>query len=337
MFCVECGSEDKVYGHLCKNCLLSKNLITPPDYIEVHVCLGCARVLSGGSVWKKMAHEDEAATVLAAASKSHVEAKELRWEVPSFPADKGEHRVLCTAISMIGGEELAIDFEIGIRIRFQQCQSCSRQSGDYYESIIQLRIDDLSVKDAEIELAEESALVFKMVEESSDENAFISKCSLVKGGMDFYIGSTPLARAIANKFRNRYGAITTESPSIIGMKDGRDMYRFSIAVRLPTHREGDVVALDKKIHVVESSGKIITLKNVSNGQIVRLSPDAPTLKPVAKFHELKDVVVVTHDKTTIQVLDPDSMVAVTLRKPPYLTKIGETVPVVRYDNVLYVV
>ncbi|MFO7619353.1 MAG: NMD3-related protein [Thermoplasmata archaeon] len=339
MFCVECGSEEKLYGHLCRKCILSKNLIKPPEYVAVQVCLGCGKVMDG-PVWKNMPPEDVAASEIGKATRTHAQVSSVRWSVPNFPAEKGEHRVVCTAHLLIADQELSLDSEVGIRVRFQKCQSCSRQSGDYYEAIIQLRLDGLNAKDAEKELAIENEVVFKMVDEhsGSDENAFITKYSPVKGGMDFYMGSAALARAIANKFRNRFGATINESPSLFGMKDGRDIYRYSILVRLPGFREGDVVALAGKLYSVESGdGKMLALKSARNGQIERVSPGESRLKLVARYHEIRDAVVVTHDRSTIQVLDPDSMAAVTISRPSYMKKIGETVSVVRYDDALHAV
>lgn len=339
MFCVECGSEERLYGHLCRKCLLSKVLITPPEHVLVQICHGCGRVLDG-SVWKNTLPEDVAARQLEAGTRKHGQVKAVRWSVPYLPPEKGEHRVTCTAVLTIEDDELTQEREIFIRVRPGSCTSCSRQSGDYYEAIIQLRVEGLAAKDAETELAEENATVMRMTEEYSefDDKAFITKQSLVKGGIDYYMGSLAMARAIASKIRSYTGASVNESPSLIGQKDGVDMYRNSILVKLPTHREGDVVAYDKKIHVVEESdSKITVLKSASNGQIIRVRSDDQKLKPISKYRELKQAVVVTHDKTTVQVLDPDSMASVTLLRPPYLKRIGESVQVVRYDGELHAV
>ncbi len=339
MFCVQCGSEEKLYGHLCRKCLLSKELIMPPDRIVVEVCRTCGRVMDG-SVWKNALPEDIAVKLLGAGTRKLGQVRSVRWSVPYLPPEKGEHRVMCTAVLTIEDDEISQEREVLIRIRPGCCTSCSRQSGDYYEAVIQLRIEGIAAKDALVELAEENVIVQRMAEEhsSSDEKAFITKQSLVKGGIDYYVGSLAMARAIAGKIRALTGASVLESPSLVGQKDGVDMYRNSILVKLPALREGDVVAYDKKVHVVEESdSKVTVLKNVSNGQIVRVRSDDPRMKPVSKFRDIREAVVVTHDKTTVQVLDPDSMAAVTLQKPPYLKRIGEHVQVVRYDGQLHAV
>ncbi len=328
-----------MHGHLCMKCLLSKNLIEPPEYISVEVCQGCWKVLDR-SVWRDMPHEDVAASILEKETKTHGQVEELRWEIPDFEPIKGEHRVSGKAHFKVAGEYLSLDFNLGIRIRYQKCPTCSRQSGDYYEAIIQLRRDGLTLKNADAELAEETQMVLKIVEEhaSTDENAFITKYSAVKGGMDFYLGSSALARTIANKFRNRFAATVNESPSLVGMKDGNDLYRYSILVRLPFFREGDVVSLKEKVYLVDANdGKVLVLKSARNGELDRVSVNESGLRLVARQHEIMEAVVVTHDRSSIQILDPSSMVAVTIARPSYMKKLGVTVPVVRYDEMLHVV
>jgi nonsense-mediated mRNA decay protein 3 len=313
--------------------------MTPPGHVLVQVCRGCGRVLDG-SLWKNALPEDVAARQLEAGTRKHGQVKSVRWSVPYLPPEKGEHRVMCTAVLSIEDDELAQERGILIRVRPGSCTSCSRQSGDYYEAVIQLRIEGLAAKDAETELAEENATVMRMTDEYSefDDKAFITKQSPVKGGIDYYVGSLAMARAIAAKIRSQTGANVNESPSLVGQKDGADMYRNSILVKLPTHREGDVVAYDRKIHVVEESdSKVAVLKNASDGQIVRVKPDDPKLKHVSKYRDVMQAVVVSHDKTTLQVLDPDSMAMVTVLRPPYLKRVGENVRVVRYDGELHAV
>jgi nonsense-mediated mRNA decay protein 3 len=339
MFCVECGSEERLYGHLCRRCLLSKSLVTPPQYVIVKKCPGCERVLDG-AVWRDTPHEAVAATALAAETKAHPQVDGLAWSVAEFPPEKGEHRVRCWAAATVAGEPLELDFEIGIRVRHEKCQACSRQSGDYYEAIIQLRLEDLSARDAEMELAEEAQMIFGLVDEqfAREENSFITKFTSVKGGIDFYIGSVQVARYIAGRLRNRYGAMVSESPSLIGQKDGRDLYRYSILVRLPRFREGDALALDRKVHVVDSvSGRKLVLAEAATGRVVRVEQDDPRLKMLARHRDLMQAVVVTHDKATVQLIDPETMAAVTVLRPSGLRRVGESVSVVRYEEALHIV
>ena len=339
MFCVECGSEEELFGSLCRKCLLSKDLIMPPTHIALDMCHDCGKFLESGR-WQEIYHVTLATSILDTETKTHAQVESISWDIPDFPPDKGEHREACRAVAIIGNQEFEQDFEVAIRIRVQMCPSCSRQSSDYFEAIIQLRKDGLAVKDSERELAIENQLILKYTDTlaGNEANAFLSKWGAVQGGMDYYIGSIVLAKNIAAKMRDNYGANIKESNTIVGMRDGQDLYRWTILVRMPTNGVGDVVAYDKKLYVVDSvTRKVLALKDISHGQIYRVQPDDQKLKSVSRYSDLMEAVVVSYEAKTIQVLDPDNYKTITLTRPSYMREVGETVPVVRYDERLYVV
>jgi len=339
MFCVECGSEEKIYGSLCRSCLLSKDLIDCPSHIELEMCHGCGNFYEHGR-WRDLDYVEQASRILLDKTTTHKQIESIRWEIPDFEPVKGEHREICQAVSIIGGQEFLQDFEMNIRVRVQMCPSCSRKGSNYYEAIVQLRRDGVAVKDAEIELAIESQQILNYTESLADneDNAFLTKWGVVAGGMDYYIGSIVLAKNIAARMREGYGATIKESNTMVGMRDGQDLYRWTILVRLPNYGRGDIIVYEKKLFLVDAvSRKILTIKGVAKGQIHRLNPEDSKIKPVCKYSQLMEAVVVSHDAKTIQVLDPDNYKTITVLRPSYLKEIGETVPVVRYDEQLHAV
>ena len=339
MFCVECGSEEKLYGSLCRECLLSKDLIDPPSHIELEMCHDCGKFYDRGR-WHDLDYVEQASRILEGKTKTHKQIESIRWVIPEFEPTKGEHRVICQAIASIGGKDFELDFEIGIRIRVQMCPSCSRQSSDYYEAILQLRMEGVAAKDVETELAIENQQILRYVDSlaGNEDNAFLTKCGVVQGGMDYYIGSIVLAKNIAARMREGYGATIKESNTMVGMRDGQDLYRWTILVRLPLHGRGDIIAYEKKLYVVDAvSRKVLTIKGIAKGQIYRIQPDDSKIKPVSKYSKLMEAVVVSYEAKTIQVLDPDNYKTLTVLRPSYLKEIGETVPVVRYDEQLHAV
>jgi NMD protein affecting ribosome stability and mRNA decay len=51
MFCVECGREEELYGGLCSQCYIEKNVfITIPERIDIEVCAYCG-VRRKGRIW----------------------------------------------------------------------------------------------------------------------------------------------------------------------------------------------------------------------------------------------------------------------------------------------
>jgi len=303
------------------------------------MCHSCGNFYDHGR-WRDLDYIAQASRILGDATRVNKQIEDIQWEIPEFEPEKGEHRVMCQAIAMIGGQEFTQDFEIGIRIKVQMCPSCSRQNSDYFEAIIQLRRDGVAARNAEAELAVEDQQILEYVETlaGNEENAFLTKWGAVPGGMDYYIGSISLAKNIAARMRENYGARVKESNSLIGMKDGQDLYRWTILIRLPIHGQGDIVAYEKNLYVIESvTRKVLKLKSVSKGQIYRMSPEDAKIKTVAKYSELMEAVVVSIEDKAIQILDPESYKTVTVFRPPYMKQIGDTVQVVRYDELLHAV
>jgi len=65
-----------------------------------------------------------------------------------------------------------------------------------------------------------------------DKKAFITDVAFLKHGIDFYIGSTRVARKIANVIKGK-NCRTKESPKLVGVdKQGKRLYRVTILVRM---------------------------------------------------------------------------------------------------------
>jgi nonsense-mediated mRNA decay protein 3 len=52
-------------------------------------------------------------------------------------------------------------------------------------------------------------------------------------GWDFYLVDTESAKALARWMKTRLRATLTESPTLYGRKDGRDVYRVTFCLRVP--------------------------------------------------------------------------------------------------------
>jgi nonsense-mediated mRNA decay protein 3 len=328
-FCVECGSEERLYGHLCRKCLLSKDPIRPPKHISFSVCGSCGRVLRG-SRWTDMTAGDAASEILLSLTVSRPGIEVVSWQLPDFEPEKGEQRLNCIASAELGEDEIQVQYEISVKIRHETCNVCSRFRGDYFEAILQLRGGSIE---------EAHALALEGFERFSrnHEMGFVSKQLEVSGGMDYYVGSVGLAKAVAKSFRDSKGAAITESSSLIGKKDGRDLYRWTILIRLPLHNEGDIVEFEGEAHEVESvKASHTTIRRLTDGTRTRVKDNAD-LKLIAKKDDIEDAVVVSRDADSIQVLDPADMKTITLARPACLEEVGESVKVARYKDTLIVI
>lgn len=338
-FCVECGAQEKLYGHLCRDCLTRKELIRAPDHLQLVVCRGCGTV-QRKSRWLATEPSDEVVIMLGKQTKSHSQVSELHWEVPCFEAEKGERKLQCVANLTIGSDTLSVEHELKVKVSYQMCPKCSRQSSDYFEVTIQLRREGLSAKHAVHALRNEDDKILGLIDDLGEnyETGFLTRSEAVTGGIDYYLGSVSLGRIITRKLRDFLSADVSESKSLVGMKDGRDMYRWTILVKLPSVASGDVVLAEGSLHVVDTLGRgSITLRSLTTGTKMRIKASTNELRLVLGRNDIQDAIVVSQEGNTLQVLDPDSMRTESVLLPPDYKVVGETVPVVRYKDELYLI
>lgn len=123
------------------------------------------------------------------------------------------------AIGVIGKVELEESYNIPVRVRFSTCNICKKKGANYYEAKLQIR--------------PKNEKILSFVERyCKDKNMFISKVIDEKYGYDIYLSNQREARNLGNLLKRKFGGKTTESKKIFGKRDGRDIYRATIAFRI---------------------------------------------------------------------------------------------------------
>lgn len=112
-----------------------------------------------------------------------------------------------------------------LEIKEVLCPNCNRRAGGYYEAIVQLRADNV-----ESRIEETHTILSRLY--ARDKKAFIVEEMLLKGGADIKLGSTKAAKAVASHFKNKYGAEIKESASLVGRKEGKNLYRTTVLIRM---------------------------------------------------------------------------------------------------------
>ncbi len=339
-FCVECGvSTDHTVNGLCMDCFLrDRTLVTLPDHVDLFVCTSCGQFLWRGE-YQSMSPEKAISLAAKTALTTIKEAKPVRCDTDIAPRDEYNYSVtLRCKLAISDFETDALAFTI-VRVKNTVCKICSRRTGNYYESILQVRT---SAKEIPPELMDEVlARVEKLVDDAglTNPNAFITKMELVPGGVDVYLSMIALGREICKTLSDQYCAETDDSSKLVGQtRDGIDMYRVSYLVRLPEFHVGDIVRYGKKYYLLtrvsSAGGKIKSLNNFSDMTIRR--PNMPELKVYAKSSELEVADVISRSDGEIQVLDPRDYSTKELLVPKNAV-IGDTVNMVRIEDVLYYV
>lgn len=279
--------------------------------------------------------EDAALTELAAIP----EAKVVSVATMSERQDEKTFVVKVEADLDINGH-LATDSDSTIvRLKNTVCKRCSRQLGNYYEAIMQIRSGSKNLDD---DIRDEIVRYIRDSVETQAKNnrqLFIGKVVEVVGGVDIYISSISLGRALTKEISDSYGAESKESFSQGGVSsDGQDINRLTYLIRFPEYHTGDAVLFNQKpyklIGLNKSGGKLLDLATFHEMSIRRSELSA--LKIITKKKELRQAIVISASKNEIQIMHPVNFSTVDLRIPEG-AEISETVTVVSVEDEIFYV
>lgn len=339
-FCVECGKDcEQTVNGMCIDCFLKdRTLLSLPDHADLFVCTECGQYQRHGE-WKSMSLETAVRQTAREVLSCVKEGRITHTESEIDPRDDYNYGVTLRSTVDIDGFEAEGSASTIIRLKNTVCRICSRRTGNYYEAILQIRGSgrelDADLQDRALAKTEKIVDMVAM----TDANAFITKMELVPGGVDVYLSLIALGRACCKELSDLFCAETDESSKLVGQtRDGLDMYRVSYLVRLPEFEVGDIITFRKGYYLlkrVSSQGaRLVSLKDFREMPVKRR--DMSEIKVYSKQSGISEAVVVSRSKKEIQVMDPDTYVTLDLRVPEY-AEIGETVRVVRIDDVLHFV
>ncbi|MBI4392337.1 MAG: hypothetical protein HY556_00870 [Euryarchaeota archaeon] len=335
MFCVKCGKEAELFDALCASCFIDEqDLLKVPDHVDLEICAHC-HSRKRGSRW--LEPKGELNPALEGAVKDsltlHADAKStLRFHVKE--EDPRNFLFTIRVEGTLRGIPFARSATTKGRLKYGTCTSCSRRFGGYYEAIVQLRREDNPLTRPEMEtLVDQASTVVERLREEGDPNAFILKSEEEHGGLNLYMGTTNAGRIVSKAIQARYKARLTESPELVGRREGRDLYRVTFGVKLPAWGVGSVLVIDDNVLLVRGlTVRSARMLNLDTGE--QISMDRSKLGRVHLLDRsaTKEAVVVSESEREFQVLDPDSMRTVDLKKPPGFPRGRKTVKVVRLEE-----
>ncbi|WP_457590658.1 60S ribosomal export protein NMD3 [Geoglobus sp.] len=318
MRCASCGRESEY--PVCGKCLSTRiSPVEVPPVVEITMCSRCGEYRLDR--WRAVSLEDAVEFHLSRGVHVH---SELSVETLEFePVGDVVGRYVFRLSGMLRDYPYSYETFFEVRVRKIACERCSRQAGGYYEAIIQIRADNRSLRNEELDRISE-IIAHSVEREHTNPRAFISKIEERKEGIDVYFGDKRLAQKIARNIAKTFGAEIKESSKIAGRDDGRDFYRFTYLVRLPEYFAGDVVE-DDGTEVIVTSVERRKGYDIRTGKAVNLKNP----KVIARSEELMESYVVNMDEFTLDILDPYSYEPVTVARPDFEFRAGERVFVVK--------
>lgn len=331
MFCVECGAEgQELIGSICRECYAKKHVWARlPDHVDLSLCAHCSS-MQVGEDWKDIGSVGEG---IEAALRGALELPEgARLVDLKFRLEERDPRNMRASVEVMlsaKGAEFERRLETVVRLKRGSCKECSKKMGSYYEAILQVRTsgqDDGS----EEGLGEFVRSRTESLRKGS-RSVFISRVERVKGGLDFYFSTAKAARAVARELQETRCAEYKESSSLWGRRGGEELSRMTYLVRLPGFGPGDIVEHGSRDYLIRSMSK----GNVHAVDLVTGDAKPIKMKEASEFRVsrpasgISRAVVLMETDSDIQVLDPDTMKPLDLRKPGGFVREGEQIRLVK--------
>ncbi|MCL2863258.1 MAG: NMD3-related protein [Methanimicrococcus sp.] len=317
--CPECGKNtEKTVRNVCPECFGKKlNVFELPPVLHARVCPRCGSHYYK-SKWEDMGTPEEVAVLTA---EENIGVADILTNVSvgmhAHPRSPYIFDVLVDVKGEVDGVTYDKDSKTEVRVKREACDMCSRRAGGYFEGIIQIRANNRTITKEEVvqclKLVEETMLVQL---KKGDKLAFVTDTITFKDGADVYIGSSKAGRHVCKHIIESKGGTMAESYTLAGMKDGRDVYRTTFAMKLPEFKKDDVVYFEDKVIEIKNCGKRVTGINLMNSSNFFIDIEHfKNAKLLGNTADAKDAVLVAVEENGIQILDPETFETVTIKKP----------------------
>lgn len=342
MLCVDCGDEvPKTIQGSCPKCFVANApLLSAPDVIDVELCAHCdARLV--GKQWQDAPREADLQWLREDAVREamgvHPRVAEPFFQLDENAQDDKHFQVAVLMEGTVEGVEVEDHKNVLVRQKRGVCDRCSRMQGNYYAAIIQLRATDRDTTPQELELAHRLvAEELDRQQESGNRFAFLTKGGPMHGGWDYYIGDIEAARQVSRILKQRLGAAVQETAKLVGRREGEDVYRVTFLVRIRLFSPGDFGLWDDvPVQVVALSTGRVQVIDLTRQRKTRVAETS--LKRLGGPELVQDAVLVSVGESDLQLMDPETYRTQDVLRPDEWAPQGDTVPVLRHEERMYVV
>ncbi|MGC8992418.1 MAG: 60S ribosomal export protein NMD3 [Thermoplasmata archaeon] len=333
MKCIICNKREAKIDGMCEVCFLDrKNYILPPKKIEFISCPNCGSIKIKNSWYNKISFNDGVRKYI----ENDTKIIDDRTNV-DFDYEINENKELIKIIYKLSfsGYVKNEEYEIPFLKKFQMCPKCSRQSGDYFESIIQVRSykmeDEKNIKN----------FIYSVIEKEMSRNPdlFVLKEEKNGDGFDIYLSSNSSSKIIVKKISEEYGASIKESPQLAGVKNGKKFYRVTYSVRFPEYGEGDYIKSGENRYKILAIRKgQIKVQNILTGEIGSITQKDINDKGYTVFSRKGDEIdgiLLYENNDELVILDLMSYKTLTAKKPGF--KVEKELKIVQDGENVFVI
>ncbi len=338
MFCVECGKEESVYKNgVCLSCYIKSHSFSKgPETIDIPVCTNC-----DSYKYKNTWHSGIFTEFLRKVIKNNFKInRELEKVDINIKCEESKQDMRCKVYisGFIDDTEITEEHDVLVRLKKTVCDVCSKKFGGYHEAIIQIRADERKLSKDELKnlrLVVEN--IVENLQAKGNRTIFIADIGEEPGGINFYISDKGAGVVIAKKIQEQHGGKLKQSSKNIGMKDGRQMYRMTYLLRLPSYKKDEFIELDHEYYYIESTyANKIKLINLSNWEETIVE-----LNKIKRAHFLggkgliKEMILVSQTEEEIQIMNQKNYEIKTIKKPKPVSIDSEKIKIVKIEDQLF--
>ncbi|MDP3742131.1 MAG: NMD3-related protein [Candidatus Micrarchaeota archaeon] len=227
LHCPSCGGvkdSGEFIRNFCKECFAAHFALAQiPPVIDIGRCAVCSRNRHGDQ-WV-----EENKRVLTAIMTGKVKSP---YSPVVTDVQLREGRNLFDAVLTIQYtvDGVKIERRVSIRLKFDQiqCVDCSRESGGYFDTVVQFRLlEEVERKQLVEEMEKLEPKVKKFVKQLTAHGGRVHKLERTETGFDIHAaGITPAmqtSHAICRKVKH--------TRKLVGRKNGKDLYRHTFCLR----------------------------------------------------------------------------------------------------------
>jgi len=338
MFCVECGKEESVFRDgVCLECYLKSHSFTKGfEFIDIPTCAHCESY-KYKSTWTSELFGDILKKFI---KKDFKISKELKKIDINTECKEEKERIACKIYisGFVDDIQITEEHDAYVRLKKTVCDVCSKRFGGYHEAIIQIRTDkrNLEQKEREEIISNVESLV-ETLRTKGNRSLFITDIGIEHGGLDFFLSDKSAALVITKKIQGQNGGEIKQSSRNMGMKDGRQLYRVTYLLRLPSYKKNDFIKIKGSFYYVTSIQKNkIKLIDLSNWEEVITEVNSINRSNILGGMELiKEMILVNQTEEEVQIMDEKSYKIIIVKKPKPIIFSSEKIKTINLEDKIF--
>lgn len=340
MYCVECGAKEIFKDGVCKNCYFKTHTFTEgPKILDITVCSHC-----GSYKYKNTWTTETFDEVLEKIIKQNFKISKMFKNINIQTKCKEEKHGINCEVSITGfidDVEVTEKHDLFIRLKKTICNTCSKQFGGYYESIIQIRTAG-NRKLTKKELGDIESFVLNTVEHmynKGNRGLFVSDYGIEHGGFDFYLSEKNTAYTIAKMLQEKYGGTIKQSSKNIGMKNGKQIYRVTYLVRLPVYKKNDIIRMGNSFFLVRSTtGNKIKMVNLETwDETTAETKKIQNVSLIGGVEQINEMIIVSQTDDELQLMNQKNYKIQTVKKPKKMFFEDKKIKTIEADDQIFLI